>query len=336
MCGALQAEGRSLLVGVIQISSLVANMAIFNPIFLLVFKWETTGAAFGTILSELIPSIIFVVLYFKGRFGVKPELKGLLRKFSPHTLPAIRVGVSQLVMNLARSVPSILLRKYMGLCAENNPNATFEDAMMGFNGLIRIYGVVDGFRLAISMGLLPALSYANASHRVERVFQLIGHAVWIDLAFGIVVTIVTAFLARYLAMSISTSEEYLEWATPMLRTANWESPFGWIRNIVQTTLQGLQYGTTATLYSFGATFLSYLAIVSILYATDKTDFVRLLYTMPLHGAVAAVTGIVLLIFPLRKIWKERPELAGEGAGEEGLPLELIGKDTDREENVETL
>jgi Na+-driven multidrug efflux pump len=163
---------------------------------------------------------------------------------------------------------------------------------------------------------------------------LIGHACWIDAAFGAVITIVTFFWARYLAMSISKSEDYLEWATPMLRTANWESPFGWIRNVVQTTLQALQYGTTATLYSFGATFLSYLAIVSILYVTDKTDFVRLLLTMPLHGAVAAVAGILLVIVPLRKIWKERAEVAAEAVGEEELPLELISNETEREDGVQ--
>jgi Na+-driven multidrug efflux pump len=55
ICGALQAEGRTLLAGGVQIASLIANMALFNPLFLLVFQWKTTGAAIGTILSELIP-----------------------------------------------------------------------------------------------------------------------------------------------------------------------------------------------------------------------------------------------------------------------------------------
>jgi Na+-driven multidrug efflux pump len=124
------------------------------------------------------------VLYFRGKFGVKPDWRGLLKRFSPHTMPAIRVGLSQLVMNLARSVPSIFLRKFMGMCAENNDAATFDDAVMGFNGVIRIFGLTDGFRLAISMGMLPAVSYANAARRVEKVFSLIWHACWVDAVFG--------------------------------------------------------------------------------------------------------------------------------------------------------
>jgi hypothetical protein len=50
-------------------------------------------------------------------------------------MPTLRVGVPRFVMNLARSIPSILLRKFMGLCAENSDDATFDDAMMAVNGV---------------------------------------------------------------------------------------------------------------------------------------------------------------------------------------------------------
>lgn len=311
MCGCLQAEGRSILVGGIQIASLVMNMAAFCPLFLLVCKMKTPGAALATIVAEFIPGVILMILYFNGKFGVKPSWRGLFRKFSPHTLPAIRVGISQLVMNLSRSVPSIFLRKFMGLCAENNPIGSFDDAVAGFNGVCRIYGITEGIRIAVSMALLPAASYANAAHRVRRIFHLIFHACWINAVWGTFTCLFTAFGAKYLAMMISSSEKYLRWAVPMIRTANWEAPYSWVRNVIQTVLQSLQYGRTATIYSFGATFVSYILSVVTLYYTDKTDFVRLLYTFPMHSAVAVVIGLVLIIFPLRKLWKSRHEYPPE-------------------------
>jgi hypothetical protein len=109
------------------------------------------------------------------------------------------------------------------------------------------------------------------------------------------VTLITLFSARYLATAISDSQNYSKWVTPMMLVANWESPFGWVRNMVPTTLQGLQYGITATVYRFGATFVAYMAIVLILHVTDKTNMVRLMYTMPLHGAFAAIVGVILVI-----------------------------------------
>ncbi|OHS95705.1 MatE family protein [Tritrichomonas foetus] len=310
-CGCLQAMGRSLLVGAVQIASLVANMAIFCPLFLLVFKWGTVGAAFATIVSEFIPAFTLTILFFCGKFGVKPDWRGLFRKFSPHTTTALKIGLSQLIMNLSRSIPSIFNRKFMGLCAENRgdtgDDGTFEDAIAGFNAVSRIYAVTDAVRLAVSMGLLPSASFAFTSHRYKRIFTLIFHAVWIDLVWSIATTLLTAFGSRYVAMSISTSENYLRWAAPMLRTANWEAPIAWIRNIIQTTLQALQYGMTSTIYSFFSTFCTYIGGLLILYYTNKYDFVRLMYVFVISSGIAAFVGFFVVFPPLYKIWKERHE-----------------------------
>lgn len=308
-CGCLQAEGRSILVGIVQISSLVANMAIFCPLFLLVFKWGTIGAAFATIVSEFIPSVVLTILFFSGKFGVKPKWRGLFKKFSPHTIEALKTGLSQLIMNISRSIPSIFNRKFMGLCAQNRnmsgSDGTFDDAIAGFNAVSRIYGVTDAVRLAVSMGLLPSASFAYSSHRYNRIFVLMFHAIWIDAVWSAGTTLLTAFGSRYVAMCISTSENYLRWAAPMLRIANWEAPFAWIRNIVQTILQSLTYGTTSTIYSFFSTFCTYIGGLLLLYYTNNKDFVRLMYVFPISSSIAAVIGIIVVFFPLRKIWKQR-------------------------------
>jgi Na+-driven multidrug efflux pump len=314
LCGCLQAEGRSILVGGIQIASLAANMAFFNPIFLLIFKWKTPGAAVATTLSELIPSIVLVILYFRGTFGVKPVASGLLKKFSPFTFPALRVGVSQLFMNLSRSIPSILLRKFMGLCAENGGKGTFDDAIAGFNGVARIYALSDSVRLAVSMGLLPACSYAFAGKNVSRFMWLVLHACWLNLMCAIPIAFLGAFGSRQLAMTISGEESYLKWAAPMLKIANWETPFGWIRNVIQTVLQALQYGITATLYSFFGTFVVYIACGFVIYNTDNTDFVRMMWVIPIHAGIAVVIGLGIVVFPLRKVWRTRDQVEVDTVG----------------------
>ncbi|KAH0786475.1 MatE family protein [Histomonas meleagridis] len=305
MCGCLQAEGRSNLVAITQVCSLVANMGLFCPLFVVVFKWQTLGAAIATVVSEFIPGFLVLTLFFCGKFGVKPKLSGLFKKFSPHTLPALKVGISQLIMNLSRSIPSIFLRKFMGLCAEKSPEGDFENAIAGFNAVTRIFGITDSVRLAVSMGLLPAASYAFTSHRYLRIFHLIGHSCWLNLIWGVSTTLLTAFDAKLVAMSISSSPEYLKYATPMLRISNWEAPFSWIRNVCQTILQALQYGTTATVYMLTATFCTYIGALLLLYYTNDHDFIRMMYTFPISSGLAVVVGMIIVIFPLRKIWKER-------------------------------
>lgn len=303
-CGCLQAEGRSVLVGVLQISSFILNMGLFDPLFLLVFKWGILGASAATVFAELLPTILIWILLFSGKFGVKPKFSGLFRKFSPYTLPSLKVGISQLIMNLSRSVPSIFLRKFMGMCAENNPAAgNFDNAIAGFNAVSRIYGITDSVRLAVSMGLLPALSYAYAAKRYKRMYMLIGHSLWINLLWSSGTCVFTSFGAKYLAMTISNSPKYLAYATPMLRNANFEAPVAWVRNVCQTFLQSIGKGWTATLYSFFATFLTYIGGILILYYTDNTDFIRLMFTFLISSSISLVVGVIIVIRPLYKIYK---------------------------------
>jgi Na+-driven multidrug efflux pump len=332
MCGCLQAEGRSLLTGGVQIASMILNMAVLNPLFLLVFNWKTAGAAMATILAELIPAVILTVLFFRGRFAVKPEWRGLFRKFSPETLPAIRVGISQLIMQVSRSIPSIIVRKYMGLGAEHNPDATFDDAIAGFNATIRIETMTEAVRYAASMGLLPGMSYAYTSHQVDRIFWLIFHASWLNFAWGGFNCLLTAFASRYLAMSISKSETYLRWAAPMIKANGWDAPWAWIRNVVQTTLQALQYGTTATVYSFCATFFASIGATFLLYYTNDADFVRIMYGYPMSSGFAAVLGGIVILSPLRRLWKskhaptEDEGIALAGVEDESIEEHLLSND----------
>ena len=153
------------MVAILQTSSLILNMCVFDPLFLLGFKMGTPGAAYSTVISQFLPSIFVLYFYFRGKYGVKPELKMIFRKFSSGTIPAMRVGISQLIANLSRSIPSIFLRKFMGMCAENMPDATFEDAAVGFNAVTRIFGITDSVRLASCMSYLPAGSYAFSRKR---------------------------------------------------------------------------------------------------------------------------------------------------------------------------
>lgn len=219
------------------------NMAIFCPLFLLVFHLGTFGAALATVFSEFIPG------------GVKPKLSGLFKKFSPHIWPALSVGVSQLAANCSRSLPSLLQRKFMGLICQNAKTMSFNDAMAGFNAVIRIYGITDSVRLAISMALLPMASYSNSAGLYNRFLLLCLHAGWFNIVWGVLSCLLTSFWPKYLAMIISDSKDFISAAALMLKISNMEAPYAWGRFLCQTILQALGFGGLATIYSIIAAFI---------------------------------------------------------------------------------
>ena len=95
-----------------------------------------------------------------GKFGVKPKWKMFISKFSPHTFPSLKVGLSQIFANLSQIVPSIVVRKLMGMSFKENYN----DAMAAFNTVVRFFVLTNSVIIAVTMGFIPSGSYAFGSN----------------------------------------------------------------------------------------------------------------------------------------------------------------------------
>ena len=90
-------------------------MFVFCPLFLLLFKTGIAGAAIANGIAELIPSLVILILYYKGKFGIKPQLRQMLNKFSPHSFEALKLGLAQLILQLSWAIPGVIVRKLFGL-----------------------------------------------------------------------------------------------------------------------------------------------------------------------------------------------------------------------------
>lgn len=70
--GCLQGEGRTFLFGMSNVICLFLDMCVFNPIFLFGFKTGIIGTFSATVISEFIPGITILILFYCHEFGIKP------------------------------------------------------------------------------------------------------------------------------------------------------------------------------------------------------------------------------------------------------------------------
>jgi len=313
--GFLQGEGRSLMFGFIQIASLVCNMAIFDPIFLLWFKLGLKGAAYARIISEAIPAIILISMYFSGKFAVKPKLSQLLKPFSEYTWQALKVGMSQLVSNLSVSIPGIIVRKYIGMSSSSTK--MFNDSLAGFNVVFRYAQVTNNLMVGLSMGFLPAGSYAYAAKNYRRWFSLQFHMNWIDLVWGSLASLLAIFSPQTIAIIFAKGEGYLYYAREMVRRANIAGFIMFARFGFPVMLQSLQLGITSTILSLATQLVSIIAFVSILYYTDKNNPVRLMWCYSWSYIFGFVVGGIVVSKPLYRMYKEMIASEAEDRKSEG-------------------
>ena len=170
LCGLLQAMGNSVIYGICQVTSAILNMFCFDPLFLLGFKSGMWGASLATALSNLIPMICLYISLFRGKFTVKPKLNMYFKKFNPHSWKALRVSLSQLIANLASSLPILILSK---LIAQSATNAgIYVDVMASTNVQNRLYVFAICICNGLNQGFLPAASFAFGSQRLNRFLRL--------------------------------------------------------------------------------------------------------------------------------------------------------------------
>ena len=324
--GFLQGEGRTFLFGMSNVTCLCLNMAILDPIFLFVFKMGIRGASIATVFSELLPGMTIVILFYCHKFGVKPKLNQLFKKFSPNTWPALKVGFSSLIAQLSGCVPSIVVRKYMGLGAGDNPQ-DFADVMAGFNAAIRISNLTFSIFQAISQAFIPAASYSYAAKRYKRFLMLSLHMFWLMSLWGTITSIVTWTIPRQLSMMFSKEESYLRYAERMVAYNNAVGPLMSVKMVAQSMLQSLQLGPRATILSFINNFVNIIVFNYILYYTNPHDGARIIWCYPLAHISSCVVSPFFLWGPLRKIYKlmkeEDAEAEFANMNDEGSEMEDI-------------
>ena len=303
--GFLQGEGRSLLSGAITIISGILNMAGLCPLLLMVKPIRDVlgvrGASMATVIAEGVPGIVVVLLFFSGKFGVKPQWRQLCKPFSKETYIALRVGLSQLMANLSISIPGIIVRKLMGLSANGDP-VMAKDTMSGFTVVFRYSQVTNCVILAVTMGFLPPASYAYAAGQYKRWLKLAFWALFLNLFWGSATTVLSWTMPTTLCSIFGTGEGYMRWAVPMIQIGNALGFFTFSRYNFPSMLQSMMLGFTATLLSLASQLVAMLGFSLLMYYTDKHQPVRICWCYSLSYAFGYFIGIFVLWKPLWNVW----------------------------------
>ena len=305
-CGSLQAEGRSWLFSLTQIVALCLNMFVFCPLFLLGFKIGIAGAAISTGLSELLPALVVIIMYYKGKFGIKPKISMMLNRFSPHSFEALRLGLAQLFLQISWSIPGVWVRKLIGLSCQNDEKL-FSDVMAGFNTANRVWPIESAVPNAINIGFIPAAAWANGAKKYKRIIWLLFHALWISVLWCSFCQVLTMGLPIPIAKIFSNTPSYLHWAKIFLFNGNIGICVAEIPGIITSLLQAMKKGNQASLLSFFVQMLPVPVATTVLYLTNKHDIARLIYCYALQFAFGVVVSIPIGIVVIREILKKAKE-----------------------------
>ena len=186
MSNLIRADGSPRYAMLSSIIGAVLNVGL-DALFMLVFRWGIVGAAWATIVGQIV-SFIVTAAYF-ARFRAFPLDRTVLGLPGKYVKDILRLGtgstINHLVMTLVNVVLNNVLKTYGALSAYGS------DIPLAVSGIAaKINSILISFGVGLSHGCQPIIGFNYGARNYSRVKKTYKMALMASLAIGLV-----AFLA---------------------------------------------------------------------------------------------------------------------------------------------
>ena len=296
----IRADGRPKASMVGMLIGCIANM-ILDPIFIFVCRWGVQGAAWATIIGQLLNAVFYIVCLCRFQ-TIRLEKKHLVLHL--HTVGRIvSLGMSSLFTQIAATVviavQNNLLVKYG---AKSVYGADIPMAALGIT--MKTSQLITSIAMGIASGVQPILGYNYGNGQYDRVKQTF------KISFGICTAIMLAALVVFQVFPESIirifgqeSELYMEFAVKCFRIyllACFMIPSGMVIGIFY---QAIGKPVPSMVLSLSRQIIFLIPAMFILCALCGID--GLLWSGPVSDMLSGVLAILVLGKGWRNIFGER-------------------------------
>ncbi len=178
----IRAEGNPRIAMYTMLLGAVLN-TILDPIFLFVFRWGMSGAAFATILSQAV-SAAWVLYYF---LGGRSQLKLRFKNLKPQ-VPTVgkitALGLPPFAMQIAAGILGVIMNRSLFTYGGDL-------AVSGMGVVMSVMTVLIMPVIGISQGVQPIIGYNYGARKFDRVKEALKQGILVAtvvVCFGFLVT----------------------------------------------------------------------------------------------------------------------------------------------------
>ena len=294
----VRADGSSTYSMAAVVSGAVLN-TILDPIFIFVFNWGISGAAWATLISQILSALI-LALYFR-RFK---SVKFTAKDFVPNTnalFSIMSVGISSFIFQSSNMIVQIvannMLRKYGALSVYGS------DIPIAVAGIVlKINMIFTAVIIGIVQGAQPIIGYNYGAEKYDRVKK----TVKLMLSSALVISL-TAFLCfelfplQLISLFGEGSELYFAFGVKYMRVFLFFTVLNGIQISSTTFFQAIGKAGKGALLSLTKQVIFLLPLLVILPLFMRVEGV--MYAGPLSDLIAFLTAFTMLILEIKSMPK---------------------------------
>lgn len=260
----LRAEGQATKAMIGQIIGNLLNI-ILDPILILGFHWNITGAAIATVIGNVMAAGYYIAYFLRGKsslsihirdFSVKEKIcSSVLVIGIPASLASVLMSISQMIMN--------------GLMAEYG-----DMAIAGIGVAMKVTMITGMISMGIGQGIQPLLGYCVGAKTWERYKKIMRFSIGFAFFLGLIMTIFCYVFTNQIVSVFLSEKSAFDFAVQFARIL-----------LVTSTLFGVFYVLTNALQAMGA------AVSSLIINLSRQGLIYIPALFILK-AVLGVSGLV--------------------------------------------
>ncbi len=293
----IRADGSPRYAMVSMITGALINI-ILDYIFIFKFDWEIEGAAWATVIGEVV-SFLITIAYLPKFKNVQFRVK--IIKFKNEVAKRIiTYGVSNFVIQSAITLVIILynnsLKKYGALSIYGS------DIPLAAYGIsAKMNQIFLSIAIGISIGLQPIVGFNYGAGNYKRVKQAFSYSVIIALSMGIILgSIVEIFPQIFVNMFGGVDNQlYKEFATYSLRAIFSSALFVAVQIVITSFFRAMGKPWLATISALSR--FTIFLIPSIYFLPKFFGLKGVLFATPVADLLATILAIFMVYYQIKRI-----------------------------------
>ncbi|MCM1306637.1 MAG: MATE family efflux transporter [Bacteroides sp.] len=278
----------------------LVNIAL-DPLFIFAFKWGMKGAAWATVIGQIVSFVISVVYLLRTK-TFKLKLKSFIPNFKVFG-KSIQLGLSSFITQMTIVVISlvcnILLAKYG---AQSHYGQDIPIALIGIES--KVYTVVINIVVGIVLGCQPIIGYNMGAQKFDRVKKLYLNILLCTVVVSAIALILFEAAPKAVVSIFGSPKDvdpdaYWEFATKLFRIFLSLVVFTCTIKMSSIFFQAIGkpiHAVVASLIRDIVCFIPLINILPLFYGVEG-----ILYAAPIADAISIVVVVVLTLYIFKKV-----------------------------------
>lgn len=299
----IRADGSPAFSMVSTLSGAILNIML-DPIFIFVFKLGIKGAAWATIIGQIVSFIVSIAYLFRTKtFKIKLEsFKINFKLFSNVIKLGVSTFITQMSIVVISLVCNIMLAKYGAI---SKYGADIPIAVIGI--AMKVFTIVINIVVGIILGAQPILGFNYGAKKFDRVRETFKIVLTSTIIIGVIATLIFELCPQIVIRMFGTeSDLYMEFAIMTFRIFLMLVTFTCTIKMCSIFFQAVGQPVKAGIVSLLRDIVCFVPLVIIL--PNFLGVEGTLWAAPIADLIGIICSSILIIVFFKKLGNENIEI----------------------------